>query len=105
MSFKQIVAIVRQSKIKALTDKLYESDIPGANITTIQGYGEHVNTYAKSILEDSVRVEIFASQKDVKKIAELIVAATYTGLEGDGLIAIMPVDEIYHVRHLKKYAP
>jgi len=105
MSFKQIVAIVRQSKIKALTDKLYENDISGVSIVTIQGYGQHVNTYAKNIMESSTRIEIFAPLKDVKKITEIIKATASTGLIGDGLIAVMPVDAISHLHNLDTPAP
>ena len=102
MAIKYIIAVVRESKIKTIVSSLYENKIPGISISTVRGFGEHVNVYAKDILEDNVRLEVFVSERYADKVMTLIMNGAHTGLEGDGVVAMLPVDTMYQVRNFAK---
>ena len=72
--------------------------MPGLSIAPVKGYGEYVNTYSEGYLETCSKVEIFTNDDAAEKVARLIMELATTGVEGDGIVAIVPVDAIYRVR-------
>lgn len=99
MALKYIVAVVRESKIKTIVSSLYENNIPGLSVSGVRGFGEHVNVYAKDILEDSVRLEVFVEDRYSAKVVSLIMGEAHTGMEGDGVVAVLPMDDLYQIRN------
>jgi nitrogen regulatory protein P-II 1 len=45
-----------------------------------------------------MQVNIILSDHNVEKVIETITAAARTGKEGDGIIFIYPVDDVYRIR-------
>ncbi|MGD8559963.1 MAG: P-II family nitrogen regulator [Gammaproteobacteria bacterium] len=102
MAINYIVAVVRESKVKSIVSKLYENDVPGVTVTPVRGYGEHANIYQQDITEDNVKVEVFIAEKYAQHVANLIMHSAHTGMDGDGVIAVMPVNDMYHIRDYSK---
>lgn len=102
MTIHYVVAIVRESKIKSIVSKLYENNVPGVTVTPVRGYGEHANYYAQDITEENVKVEVFIAEKYAQHVANIIMHAAHTGMDGDGVIAIMPVNDMYLIRDYSK---
>ena len=50
-----------------------------------------------------VRVEVHTGKYRAHEIAESIMDVAHTGIEGDGILAELPVESIYHIRTLEKY--
>jgi len=98
MSFKKITAIIRTSVLSAVEDALKELGVPGVNVSQIKGYGEYSDFYAKDWMVTSSRVEVFIDTECAESVAQAIMDAAHTGLEGDGIVAITPVEKIYHIR-------
>lgn len=102
MAINLVVAIVRESQVKSVVSKLYEYSIPGVTVSPVRGYGEHVNVYSTDLTEDNVRVEVFVAEKYAEQVVHLIMQAAQTGLQGDGVVAVIPVSSMYQTRDFSK---
>jgi nitrogen regulatory protein P-II 1 len=98
MSFRKVTAIFRPYRLEAVEDRLRELAVPGISVTKVTGYGEYANYYTSDLMSSSVRVEVFIGQHRAEEIAKAIMEAAFTGLEGDGIVAILPVESVYHIR-------
>jgi nitrogen regulatory protein P-II 1 len=76
--------------------------VPGISVTKVKGFGEYVNFYQPDWLCTHVRIEVFTSTLKADEIAEAIIDAAHTGLDGDGIVAILPVESVYHIRTKEK---
>ncbi len=98
MSFKKITAIVRTSVLSAVEDALKDVGVPGVSVSQVKGYGEYSDFYAKDWMVTNSRVEVFIDAECAEAVAQAIMNAAHTGLEGDGIVTITSVDVIYHIR-------
>jgi len=98
MALSLVVAFVRESRVKSVVSKLYENSIPGATISPVRGYGEHVNVYSQDITEENVRVEVFVAETFAQHVVEIIMQTAHTGLSGDGIVAVLPVISMYQTK-------
>ncbi|HED33163.1 MAG TPA: P-II family nitrogen regulator [Gammaproteobacteria bacterium] len=98
MSFKKITAIIRPNLLSKIEDALKDAGVPGVSVSEVKGYGEYANLYAKDGMVAAIRVEAFIDTECAEAVAQAIMQAAHTGLEGDGIVAITPVEKIYHVR-------
>ncbi len=102
MSFSKITAIVRPDVVSDIEDLLHHEGVPGMSIGHVKGYGDYADFYRNDWMVSHVRIEIFIKESMAESIAEKIMDMAHTGLEGDGLIAIVPVSAIYHIRSKKR---
>jgi len=98
MAINLIVAIVRESMVKNVISKLYENNVPGVSVSPVRGYGEHVNVYSQDLTDESVRVEVFIGEKHSRRVVDIIMQASNTGMEGDGIVAVLPVHDVFQIR-------
>ena len=98
MEFRKVVAIIRQEKLEAVEEALNRLGIPGISVTKVKGYGDYANFYARDWLVSHSRVEIFTSEEKAADIVTCILDAASVGLPGDGLVAVLPVEQIYRIR-------
>ncbi len=102
MRFRKVTAIFRPDRLEAVEDRLRSLDVPGVSVTKVKGYGEYANFYQPDWLSTHVRIEVFTSEDKAEEIAEAIMEAAHTGIDGDGIVAVMPVESVYHIRTKKK---
>ena len=97
MQFRKITAIVRTL---CLNDVEREVEKLGVHmsITAVKGRGEYVNYLNPSELERHARIEIFSETNKVEKIVAAILEAASSGMPGDGIIAVLPVERVYRIR-------
>jgi nitrogen regulatory protein P-II 1 len=50
-----------------------------------------------------VRIEIFVGKLQANEIAKVIMDAAHTGIAGDGLVAILPVTDVFHIRTKERF--
>lgn len=98
MEFRKVVAIIRQEKLEAVEKALGRLGVPGISVTKVKGYGDYANFYARDWLVTNSRVEIFTSAEKAADIVTCILDNASVGLPGDGLVAVLPVEQIYRVR-------
>ena len=98
MNLKNIIAIVQESRVLKIIETLQSENVPGASIMKVRGYGEYINNYSEDSLSENVRIEIMVESTRVRHAVNLIMSLTSSGMEGDGVIAVTPVEHLYRIR-------
>ena len=102
MKFRKVTAIIRPEKLEAVEECLKKLNVPGISVTKVKGFGEYANFYKADWMCQNIRVEVFLGVRQADEVARAIMDAAHTGLEGDGIVAILPVETIYHIRTKEK---
>jgi nitrogen regulatory protein P-II 1 len=102
---KKIEAVIRPEKLEVLRVHLEKVGYPGMMVTEIQGHGKQGGvshqfrgTEYKTYFLPKLRVEIVASENDVKKISDAIVEVCRSGNVGDGKIFVSGMDTAVRIR-------
>ena len=102
MKFRKVTAIFRPDRLEAVEDRLRGLGVAGVSVSKVKGFGEYANFYEPDWLCTHVRIEVFTSKLKADEIAEAIMEAAHTGLEGDGIVAVLQVESVYHIRTKEK---
>lgn len=102
MDFCKVTAIIRPEKLEAVEEVLKKLNVRGMSVSKVKGFGEYANFYTSDWLCTHARVEVFAEEQRGDELAAAMMEAAYTGVEGDGIVAVSPVQSVYHVRLQKK---
>jgi nitrogen regulatory protein P-II 1 len=101
---KKIEAIVREEKLADVKDALRQAGIVGMNETEVRGHGRQggIKLAGRSgstqvDLLPKVQFNIVLSDHNVEKTVEVIRQAAFTGQSGDGLIFVLPVDDVIRI--------
>lgn len=105
MDIKTIVAIIRREKLQDVEQKLRDIGVERINVSKIKGYGEYHDFFARNWMVEEVRVEIFTREHKVQTIAAAIMDAAHTGLPGDGVVAVIPVEKLFLIRTRSEATP
>ena len=98
MTFKKVHAVIRTEALERVKERLQEMHLPNLVVTTVKEFGEHEEFFAFRSEYRYARIEVFADWERAVTVAETIVETAHTGMAGDGLVAILPVEAIYRVR-------
>ena len=98
MELRKITAIVRCETLEAVEKRLPLAGAKGLTVTQVKGYGEYADFFSRDWQVRHVRLEIFTEAPKVKAIVAAIMDAASTAAPGDGIIAVLPVEEAYRVR-------
>lgn len=105
MDFRKVTAIIRGDKLEKVEQRLHELRVPGISVTRVKGYGEYANFYTNDWMTPHARVEIFISARRADEIAQAIMEAACSGAAGDGIVAVLPVEKLYKIRHRAEVLP
>ncbi|NOX36753.1 MAG: P-II family nitrogen regulator [Calditrichaeota bacterium] len=102
---KEIKAYIRVEKAVDVLRALDEAGIDGVTLIDVMGMGTLADPqqtkYSIEYVEKYSRIsklEVVCRDEDVHKIVETIRKAAYTGLKGDGMIYVSPVDMVVKIR-------
>lgn len=102
---KLLTATIRPEKIDVLAEKLIKAGIVGMTAYEVKGFGRQLGqpeVYRGSsytvIFKNKVKVEIFLEDNEVERAVEIIEKNTRTGKIGDGIITILPAEELIRIR-------
>ena len=105
MELRLVVGIIRPRVLEAVEKKLQEIGVRGLTVIRSRGYGAHANFFARDWLVDQVKLEIYVEQDRAESVAAAILDTAHTGSEGDGIVAILPVDKVYNIRTRSEEIP
>ena len=71
--------------------------VSGMSVSKVKGYGEYRDFCGRDWMSGHVRIEIFTPREQARDIAEAIIDAAHTGLPGDGIVAIQPVETLFRI--------
>jgi len=101
----KIEAIIREEMVGEIKDALREIGIVGMNFHEVAGHGRQggiqlagrSGTYVVDLLP-KMQLNIVLSDQNVSRVVETIRRAACTGEEGDGMIFVLPVQEVIRIR-------
>jgi nitrogen regulatory protein P-II 1 len=97
MTIKKITAIIDELQLEAVEQALATHGVAGFTIHPVRGRGKYCNTYSKDQLVAHTQIEIYCNGEYAEQIAKVIMATADVGADGEGLVAVIPVDQLYWV--------
>ncbi|PCI63267.1 MAG: transcriptional regulator [Gammaproteobacteria bacterium] len=97
MSIKKVTAIIGELMLDNVEQALMDHGVTGFTIHPVKGRGYYANLYSEDGLVSHSQIEIFTNGEYAKKIVNLIMKITNIGVDGQGLIAVTSVDELYGI--------
>jgi nitrogen regulatory protein P-II 1 len=102
---KKIEAIIREDSFNDVKEALRKIGIVGMNVIEVRGQGRQggiilngrSGTYQVDMLP-KLQLNIVLSDHNVEKTVETIINAAHSGNVGDGIIFILPVEEVIRIR-------
>ncbi len=98
MELKKITAIIRSDLLEEVENRLKGPIIPGITVDHVKGYGEDANFLERDWMSRYARVEIVVDERRVAEIVDAIVEVAHTGTPGDGIVYVVPVDQLERIR-------
>lgn len=105
MDARLVIANFRSDKLEEVEKKLEQIGVERIDVSKVKGFGEYHNYFAPNWLGLEARVEIFTRKEKVDAITAAIMDAAHTGLPGDGVIAVVPVERLYLIRTRSEATP
>lgn len=99
MRYHKIHAYVRLYRLEKVEEVLEDLDIGGFSYCRVKGIGEYANYYRRDPVVEHARFEIFVREDRVDSVVEAIVGAASSHSEGDGLVAVLPVERVIRIRN------
>ena len=97
MSFKRIVAFIRNDKLQCLELEFRKHGVQGVWTNEIKGYGKYVNYFGKDGHIGHTKVEIYTSEEKVEEVVSVLMECTNSGDKDNGIITMEPVDTIFQI--------
>ncbi|MCF6355574.1 MAG: P-II family nitrogen regulator [Candidatus Polarisedimenticolaceae bacterium] len=98
MIYQKVTAIIRCDALEKVESVLQSMGVHGISVTKVKGYGEYADFYSSDWMVSHSRIEIFTDEAQADLIAQAIMNSAHTGAEGDGIVAILPVERLYRIR-------
>jgi nitrogen regulatory protein P-II 1 len=105
---KRVVAIIQPFKLEDVEDAVIAAGVVGMTVTEVRGFGRqkgHTETYRGSdyVVEfrPKLQIEIVVENERAEEVieaVEAIMAATRSGLEGDGKIYVEEIQSVTQIR-------
>jgi len=102
MAMRKITAIFQESMLDSVESALREKGVGGFTVTSVKGCGEYKNFYTQDQTSYHARIEIYIEAEQAEDVAESMMKAAHIGVEGDGIVAISPVQSLYRIRTQSK---
>ena len=96
--FRLVVANFRSDRLQEVEKKLQELGAERINVCRVKGFGEYHNFFAENWLTSEVRLEAFTRSDKADAVAGAIIEAAHTGVPGDGVVAVLPIEKLYLIR-------
>jgi nitrogen regulatory protein P-II 1 len=102
MNFRKVTAIFSSLDLDKVENALIGIGVPGMTVSKTHGFGEYRNYYTRDTMTDCVRVEIFTPADQADEVVRAIARTVHKGLESEGIIAVLPVEELVHIHDFKE---
>ena len=103
---KEVKAFIRSSKAEAVIEALHDLGVADITLIDVMGVGHHLvdpqqarySIHLVKKYSDVAKLETVCRSEDANKIVETIRQTAYTGMPGDGMIYVMPVEKAVKIR-------
>lgn len=105
MEIKLIIGIIRRDRLGPVEENLKQVGVERIDVSKVMGYGEYHNYFTHDWMADEIRIEIFTRQHKVDAITGAIMEAASTGVPGDGVVAVVPIEKLFLIRAKAEATP
>jgi nitrogen regulatory protein P-II 1 len=102
---RQIKAFVRSIAVDPVIRALETAGVPGVTVSTVHGVGygyepEHFTLAPRDVAHAPriAKVEVVCTARDVDRLVRVIADAARSGLAGDGIVYVAPVERAMKIR-------
>lgn len=103
MRINKITAIFDEFRLKKVEETLIQHGVKGFTLHPVRGRGRYFDSFNENHLIKHIQIEIYASAEQAKEIAQLIVDAAHGNADSEGLVCIVPVNDLLWI-HDKRSA-
>ena len=96
--YRKVTALVRPGVLEKVEAALQAIRVRGVSVSAVKGYGEYANFFERDWMDPQSRIEIFARVEEVPLIVKTILSAASTGGAGDGIVSVLPVEQVWRIR-------
>lgn len=100
---KLVSAIVRTGRLERVEDALIEMGVPDITVSKVSGFAGR-RLLDRKELTPHMRVDVVIPGNQADRVAECICEAACTGLPGDGIVVVMPVEKVVKIK-TRRYRP
>lgn len=94
---KKIECIIRSEKLKDITNALKKVGIGGMTVSEVRGFGVQSDRPDNFLFVHKTKIEIYATDTQVRKIIPTILMQCSTGKAGDGKVIVMPLADCIRI--------
>ena len=94
MSTKRITAIMPTDLLPSLESHLRACGVPGVTVEHVQGYGEHPNFFRRDLMNENVRVVLYADADDADGYVDAIRRCALQSEAKNGVLAVETIDRL-----------
>ncbi len=98
MDARLVIANIRSEKLEQVEKTLERMGVERMNVSRVKGFGEYHNFFASNWLAREVRVEVYTKKEEAQAVVSAIMEAAHTGVPGDGVVAVVPIEKLYLIR-------
>jgi len=102
---QMIIAYFRPRMRDAVVDRLRKLKVPGASLSTVEGFGHEAGPGGERSYDETVspyvtklKLEVICQDDRIDEITEAIAEYAQTGRRGDGKIFVLPVHHALDIR-------
>lgn len=99
---KLVTGIVRTTSLEHVVHALERIGVRGMTISEIRGLGEEVRLNNPYSIHD--KIELIVPDERADAVADAIIEHSRSGLEGDGVVTVAPLDSAVEIRTKKRMA-
>jgi nitrogen regulatory protein P-II 1 len=103
MKINKITAIFDECRLKDVVETLIRHGVKGFTLHPVRGCGYYFDSFNEDHLIRNIQMEIYAKAEQAKNIAQLIVDAAHVNADSEGLVCIVPVNDLLWI-HDKRSA-
>lgn len=103
---KEVKAFIRSQKADKVVEAMESLGIADITLIDVMGMGKHLadpnqTKYSVDVVNkyvDLSKIEIVCNAADVDQIVQTLRETAYTGMKGDGMIYVSPVEKTIKIR-------
>ncbi len=107
---KEIKAFVRMDRVEKVIEALERASAPGITVVRVHGVGYGYDPFLFTLAPSELRmapevakVEVVCRDERVDDLLAAILEAAHTGISGDGIVFVTPVERAVKIRTGDEY--
>lgn len=101
---RMVTAFIRTDYSKEICKKLVDAGVKGLSMSRIKGMGQGLK-WAKLDTYGHTKLEIMVREEQLDEIIDVLIDSAWTGVPGDGVIAIHPLEKVIRIRTREVFYP